>query len=127
MGKAIENGHGAGAEKAASVHDWRKAMSDNVALALIVYTILQIFVTVHALKQGTSSTLPYFALVILVAAIIPACRWAERRWKDLTDEQAHDESLKGEFRRDQAILWVAAIGLPLVLTAIFKAIFAFTA
>ena len=35
--------------------DWRKAMSDNVALALIVYTGLQIFlsgVCCQALEQG---------------------------------------------------------------------------
>lgn len=127
MGKAIDNHHGARAADHGRTRDWRKAMSDNVALALIVYTGLQIFVTVNALKEGVSSTLPYFALVILVAAIIPACRWAEKRWKDLSPAAASDESLKGEFRRDQFILWAAAIGLPLILTALFKAIFSATA
>ena len=123
MGKAIDNHHGARTADQGHGRDWRKAMSDNVAIALIVYTGLQIFVTVNALKEGVSSTLPYFALVILVAAIIPACRWAEKRWKDLSPEQASNESLKGEFRRDQFILWAAAIGLPLLLTALFKAMF----
>lgn len=104
--------------------DWSKSMSDNVALALVVYTGLQIFVTVDALKEGVSSTLPYFALIILVAAIIPACRWAENRWKDLPEATNCDETLKGAFRRDQAVLWLAAIGLPLIFTGIFKAIFA---
>lgn len=123
MGKAIDNHHGAPAEGNSAGRNWSKAMSDNVALALIVYTGLQIFVTINALKQGVSSTLPYFALIVLVAAIIPACRWAEKRWKNLSPEAASDESLKGEFRRDQIILWAAAIGLPLLLTALFKAIF----
>ena len=107
--------------------NWCKSMSDNVALALVVYTALQIFVTVNALKLGVSSTLPYFALIILVAAIIPACRWAEGRWKHLSEEENCDETLKSRFRRDQAMLWIAAIGLPLLLTGIFKAIFFATA
>ena len=55
-------------------------MSDHVAYALLVYTGLQIFMTVKALTAGMSSILPYMALIILVAAIIPACRWFERRW-----------------------------------------------
>lgn len=127
MGKAIHDRRDAGPAETVHRRDWRKAMSDNVALALIVYTSLQIFVTVKALKEGVSTVLPYLGLIILVAAIIPACRWAERRWKDLPEERAHDAALKGDFRRDQILLWAAAIGLPLVFTAIFKAIFALLA
>lgn len=102
--------------------DWRKGMSDNVAYALLVYTALQIFVTVHAIKEIGSSILPYLALVVLVAGIIPACRWFERRWRDLSDEEAADPSLANGYRRDQMLLWVLAIGLPFVLTAFFKGI-----
>lgn len=127
MGEAIDDRHASGEAGNSHRRDWRKAMSDNVALALIVYTALQIFVTVNAIKEGVSSTLPYFALIFLVAAIIPACRWAEGRWKNLSDVEAANEDLKPAFRRDQIILWLAAIGLPLVLTAIAKAIFAATA
>ena len=126
MGEAIE--HGPHAEKARGKRmdptDWRKAMSDNVAFALIVYTALQIFITVEALREGSSSTLPYFALVILVGGIIPACRWFEKRWRGLSDEAAHDEGLRGAFRRDQILLWALAIGLPIALTAFLTALFA---
>ena len=104
--------------------DWRRGMSDNVAYALLVYTALQIFVTVHALKEGASSLLPYLALIVLVAAIIPACRSFERRWKFLSDEAAADPELRGAYRRDQVLLWALAIGLPLLLTGLFKALFA---
>ncbi len=103
--------------------DWRRAMSDNVALALIVYTGLQIFMTVNALKAGFSSILPYIALIFLVGAIIPACRWFERRWINLGDDEAHDPQLSGAYRRDQIALWLLAIGLPILMTAAFKAIF----
>ena len=98
--------------------DWRKRMSDNIAYALLVYTALQIFVTMGALEGKGGSLLPYFALVVLVAAIIPACRRFERRWEALSDEQAADLSLRGYYRRDQAFLWLLAIGLPFVLTGL---------
>lgn len=100
--------------------DWRRAMSDHVAYALLVYTALQIFLTVKALGEGSSSILPYVALVVLVAAIIPACRWFEKRWAGLTDDQASDDAYAGAFRRDTISLWLLAICLPLALTAVFK-------
>ena len=68
------------------VRDWRRAMSDHVAYGLLVYTGLQIFVTVKALSEGTSGLLPYLALIVLVAGIIPALRWFERRWAALDDD-----------------------------------------
>lgn len=99
--------------------DWRKSMSDHVAYALLVYTGLQIFVTVHAMKEGSHSILPYLALVILVAGIIPACRWFERRWITLSDEEGSDPALAGAFRSDALKLWAMAIGLPFLLTGLF--------
>lgn len=103
--------------------DWRKRISDNVAYALLVYTGLQIFVTMHAIKGSSSgSALPYMSLIVLVAAIIPACRRFERRWEGLSDDAAADPALRPLYRRDQAFLWVMAIGLPFVLTGLFMAI-----
>lgn len=102
--------------------NWRRGMSNNVAYALLVYTGLQIFVTVAAMERGVGSILPYFALVLLVVGIIPACRFFERRWVGLSDAQAADKSLKPTYRRDQIALWVLAIGLPFVVTAIYKTV-----
>ncbi|MCB2089757.1 MAG: hypothetical protein R3E18_13465 [Sphingomonadaceae bacterium] len=102
--------------------DWRRRMSDNVAWALLIYTALQIFVTVGALKGGASSLLPYFALVVLVGAIIPACRWFEKRWQFLSEEEAANPAWQAAFRRDQMGLWLLAIGLPFLLTGLFKGI-----
>ncbi|NYH96230.1 hypothetical protein [Novosphingobium marinum] len=100
--------------------DWRRKMSDNIAYGLLVYTALQIFVTVHALKTEGGSLLPYFALVVLVAGIIPACRWFEKRWNRLSDDEASDPALSSYFRRDQIAVWLLAIGLPFLFTALFK-------
>lgn len=102
--------------------DWRRKMSDHIAYALLVYTALQIFVTVGALKAGGESLLPYLALVVLVIAIIPACRRFESRWNRLSDDQAHDPAMASYYRRDLITLWALAIGLPFVLTGLFKAL-----
>jgi hypothetical protein len=119
----IDVGQIATPRRGAHLVDWRKAISDNVAYALLVYTALQIFMTIGAMKKlAQGSSLPYLSLIVLVAAIIPACRRFERRWETLSDEQAHDPSLRGCYRRDQAFLWLMAIGLPFVLTGLILGI-----
>jgi hypothetical protein len=100
--------------------NWRKRMSDNIAYALLVYTALQIVVTMGSLHGKGSSMLPYFALVVLVGAIIPACRWFEHRWDHLSAEKAADPVLIGRFRHDRLMLWLLAIGLPFGITGMFK-------
>ena len=62
MGKASGQ-HEAQATAKARPRDWRRSMSDHVAYGLLVYTGLQIFVTVKALSEGTSGVLPYLALI----------------------------------------------------------------
>jgi hypothetical protein len=108
----------------AAVHgrriDWRKRMSDHVAFALLVYTGLQIFVTMNALKSGHGSVLPYAALIVLVAAIIPACRYTEKRWEGLSEAEASDPGLASAFWRDATVLWLCAIFLPFILTFGYK-------
>lgn len=122
MNKALGRSAVQTQQRAAEQLDWRKKMSDHVAYGLLVYTGLQIFVTMAVLKGNHTTILPYFALVMLVFAIIPACRLFEARWSDLDDAQAADPSLAGAFSRDRAIVWISAIGLPFALTALFKGI-----
>lgn len=101
--------------------DWRKAMGDNVATALLVYTGLQIFSAIKALAVAMEySLVPYLVLVALVGAFIPVCRYFEKRWLSLSDAAAADSALAGLFRRDQILLWLVAVGLPLLLTLLFK-------
>ena len=121
MARAIQ--HRGGTHSVEETRDWRKGISDHVASALVVYTGLQIFVTVSAMKKGLDSIVPYLALILLVAAIIPACRKFERRWTHLSDEAAHDPALAGAYRKDLALLWTVAIVLPIALTFLFRLIF----
>lgn len=100
--------------------DWKRRMSDNVAFALLVYTGLQIFVTMGALKSEHGSILPYFGLVLLVAGIIPGCRLFEKRWERLAESDAPRGELAPLFTRDIALLWTAAIGLPFLVTGAIK-------
>ena len=100
--------------------DWRRKMSDSIAYALLVYTALQIFVTIGALRSGSVSLLPYLALIILIAAIVPACRRLERRWNRLSGEAAADPRFASAFRRDSIGLWLLAIGLPFALAGVFE-------
>ena len=123
MAKVLPGHREDGDERHVTPRDWRKGMSDNVAYALLVYTGLQIFVTMHAISDvARGSTLPYLSLIVLVAAIIPACRRFEKRWENIDPALADDPTLRGIYRRDQALLWLLAIGLPFALTALFMAI-----
>jgi hypothetical protein len=125
MDKAL-GPHAATQNRAARKLDWRKKIRDHVAYALLVYTGLQIWVTMGTLKNGSGSILPYFALIMLVAAIIPGCRMFERRWSSLSNSEAANPELKDRFRRDQLLLWLCAIGLPFALTGLFLAVSTFT-
>jgi hypothetical protein len=102
------------------VVDWRKRISDHIAYALLVYTGLQIAITIAALRQQSSSLLPYLALVLLVVAVIPACRHMEQRWTRLSDVEAADPARAPSFRRDRAIVWAGAIGVPFLLGGFFR-------
>ena len=105
--------------------DWRKRMSDTVAYGLLVYTALQIFVTLRTLEGEGGSLLPMVALVVLVAGVIPMFRHFERRWEALDNTAAAEPALKPAFRRDQLAIWAISIGLPFLLTAIFRAMATF--
>lgn len=121
------NGHKAKGHSAAVHHvgavsakGWREKMSDHIAYALLIYTGLQIFMTIGSIHNTSGSLLPYFALVVLVGAMIPAFRKLERRWESLCKSGQSDEALQGLFRRDVILLWMAAIGIPLVMTLALK-------
>ena len=105
----------AASRQAARPLDWRQRVSDSLAYALLVYTALQIFATIGALRGNSASMLPYLALVVLIAAIVPACRRFERRWNRLSDAEAADPAFAPAYRRDMIGLWLLAIGLPFAL------------
>ena len=121
MDKALRERAGS-QKRAATKLDWRRKMSDHVAYGLLVYTGLQIWVTMGALKVGSGSILPYFALIVLVVGIIPGCRLFEKRWESLSDSEAANPELADRFKRDRLLVWLFALGLPFALTGLFMGI-----
>ena len=61
----------------------------------------------------------------LVAGIIPGCRLFEKRWERFADTDAEREELAPLFVRDVAVLWIAAIGLPFLVTGVIKVMLQF--
>lgn len=118
MAKAVNGSH----ERPERRIDWRKRMSDTVAYGLLVYTGLQIFVTMHAIDGNGASLLPMLALVVLVAGVIPLFRKFERRWEHLDSNAASDPALRPAFRRDQLTVCAISVGLPFLVTGLFKGI-----
>lgn len=118
MAKALWQSAAEDGAKGRKAVDWKRRMSDHVAYALLVYTGLQIFVTMRALKGEHGSILPYFGLVLLVVAIIPGCRLFEQRWERRVASGAADDELRPKFVRDIVVLWFAAIGLPFLVTGL---------
>jgi hypothetical protein len=92
---------------------YAKLMSSNIAYALVLYTLVLIFLVAPQMESKGMSILPYFTLVALVAAVILPCRNLERRWNAL-DERALPETRR-LFWRDAIFLWVFAIGIPAAL------------
>ena len=100
---------------------WDKKMSNNCAAALLVYTMLQIFFVLRFIEAKGMSIAPYFALVLLVAVIIPFCRNFERRWATMGNSSLSQQSIAARFRSDQVFLWALALGLPLLFAGLIKA------
>ncbi|MXP11070.1 hypothetical protein [Pseudoblastomonas halimionae] len=121
MAQALHEEH-EGEQQRSRPLDWRKKMSDHIAYALLVYTALQIFVTVEAMTAPGASIAPYLALAVLVALVIPACKAYESCWMKMNDAQAADPAYEPRYRKSVIGLWVLAIGLPLVLAGVFKAL-----
>ena len=122
MDEALREQAAAAQKRAAAKLDWRRKMSDHVAYGLLVYTGLQIFVTMSALKVGAGSILPYFALIVLVVGIIHGCRMFEKRWEGLSDSEAANPEFADRFKRDRLLVWLFALGLPFAVTGIFKGV-----
>ena len=98
---------------------YSKRMSDHVAIALVVYTLMLIFLVTPTIESSGMSIFPYFVLVLLVAAVIPLCRNLERRWQALCATAHPDDGLETQYFADRLKLWVAAITIPAALAVLF--------
>lgn len=92
---------------------YSKRMSTHVAYALVLYTLLLIFLVSPQMESEGTSIFPYFLLVLLVGMVIIPCRGLEHRWQavDARGDGGHDDA----FNRDLISLWLGAIFLPAIL------------
>lgn len=101
---------------------WEKRISNHVAYALLMYTGLQIFVVMQAIRGESASVLPYMGLVALVGIVIPLCRRMEKRWQRLARSGASEAALLSAYRGDRLGIWLFAIGFPFGFVALLKGI-----
>jgi hypothetical protein len=97
-------------------------MSNHAAVALVIFTLMLIFLVTPEMKFGETSIFPYFLLFIFVAALIPFLRRLQYRWDALDNSELSQNGLRTRFLMDVMKIWVAAIGAPFVLMAFFKTI-----
>jgi uncharacterized membrane protein len=112
MAKAEHVGHIGSYRK-----NYAKRISNNIAAALVVYTLLLIFIATPAMDSGASMW-PFLILVLLVAAVIPYFRKIDRRWQALDASGA--SNLVSLFAFDRIKLWVLTLAIPLGLTVFCK-------
>jgi hypothetical protein len=93
-----------------------KRMSDNIAFAMVAYTLMLIFMVTPKLESTGTSIFPYFILVFLVGCAIPYGHKLERRWDMLSASELGTSGLNTRFAIDRIILWIAAIGVPFLLS-----------
>ena len=87
-------------------------MTRHVAVALMLFAILQIWLVNAALELGASRLVSIGALVTLLAFAIPFARRMERRWHRLGEQALPSPALTAQFRRDLVWLWSLALLLP---------------
>ncbi|EQB03749.1 hypothetical protein L286_01310 [Sphingobium sp. HDIP04] len=97
-------------------------MSTHLAVALVVFCLLQIFIVA---KMG-GSLLLHLGIIVAIGGFAVAARGLERRWELLDSSGLPAHSLDLRFRRDLVQLWGASIGgglLWIPVAIIFHALF----
>ncbi len=120
MAKAQSSSQRRAAQKA-KPKSYAKRMSDQIAVALIIYTLLLIFLVTPSLASGMRIW-PYFLLVVMVAAVIPFLRGVDHRWQILENSELSDRGLYLRFKQDTGKLCVLAFGIPLILAGVCSAL-----
>lgn len=95
---------------AARKNDPAKRMSTQVAAALVVFALLQIFIVA---KMG-GSLLLHMGIVVAIGGFALAARGLEHRWTALRDSGLPEAGLATRFRTDVLQLWAASLLSPLL-------------
>lgn len=99
-----------------------KRISDHIAYALIIYTMMLIFLVAGAINTSSMSVMPYLLLMLFIILVIPMARKLEKKWERLENSELSQSSLKTKFAIDRAKLWIGTFALPIILMVICKAV-----
>jgi len=111
-------------DRASAMQDrksYAKRISDNIAYALIIYTMMLIFFVAGAIKTSSMSIFPYLLLLVFVAFVIPSARKLEKKWEMLDNSELSDSNLNKRFNIDRTKLWFGTFLLPILLMFVCKA------
>lgn len=97
---------------------WDKRMCGQIAWALVLHTLLLIFFVTAKMESDGISILPYFVLILMVGLFIYIGRRMDHRWRFLAKTELSTRSLQLRYRVDTLRLWVMAIGLPFLWSAL---------
>ncbi|MBB5686104.1 hypothetical protein [Sphingobium boeckii] len=98
---------------------WKRRISNNAAAALLVFTLLHILCFVAVSGYTGWRWINLLGIAILVGFAIPAISKIEARWEALTREPLGPAEISTHFRRERMRLWIAAILLPFLGSAVF--------
>lgn len=105
-------------ESTKSKKSYTKRISDHIAYALIVYTMMLIFLVAGAIKTDGTSIMPYIMLMLFVIFVIPMARKLEKKWEVLDESELSISSLNRRFSLDRTKLWLGTFALPLFLMGV---------
>lgn len=91
-----------------------RRMAIHIAVALMVFTLIQLWATAIAIDAGGPRWMPFIGLAVLVLGAIPAARILEQRWRNFTNGALPNRKLVSTYRRDLTLLWFGAILVPLL-------------
>jgi hypothetical protein len=91
-------------------------MTRHVAIALLVFSVLQIWLVSAAIDAGAPRTTAVAAMIVLIVAALPFARITERRWQVLGQHALPSPALMDRFRRDTRLVWLLALTVPAAWT-----------
>lgn len=99
---------------APSARQLGRRMSWNIASAVLIFAIAQIWLVASAVNYGLSMLLAGAVLLLLVIVAIMVAQRLERHWHGLSQAALSSHGLHQRYRRDVRRLWMATLLVPML-------------
>lgn len=91
-------------------------MTRHLAVALLVFTVVQIWLVGAVIETGAPRGTAIGAMVFLTVVALPFARITERRWQALGQQALPSPALMDRFRRDTRLIWALTLTMPAAWT-----------